>query len=144
METGYDNFVNNLIGPSPLFPSTTSKYNYGASLKPNQPVEKDCNTLYKSIPNLKTGKMKNANALITNFQSSKTYTIFKEMAETDCDFSKVYPIEFSCSKKLKFLFSRYDIFYEICVEDEAEENLTYKSIPLGSRIPVMNDYYMVI
>lgn len=73
----------------------------------------DCNELYKTIPGLKTPRMANANNLITNFQVSKTHQILQDMAHGFCDFSKVYKIEFSCVKKLKFLYSKDNQLIEV-------------------------------
>jgi hypothetical protein len=102
----HNNFINKLIGSKPSFPSKDKKYNYGISLKPNVLSAYDCKALSESIPELKTPRLKHLNNFLLHFDKSQTYKILKDMAEGNCDFSKVYQIDFSCLRKLKFLHSK--------------------------------------
>lgn len=70
METGYHNFINKLIGAKPAFPAKDKKYNYGISLKPNVLSVYDCKSLFESIPELKTPRLKNLNNFLLNFEKS--------------------------------------------------------------------------
>ena len=49
--------------------------------------------------------MRDANMLIRNFDKSKTAQLLAKMSAANCDVSKVYKIEFSCNKLLKFLYT---------------------------------------
>lgn len=54
-----------------------------------------------------------------------------ELALGNCDVSKVYKLEFTCNKNLKFLYSNDKNIFEVCIDNEVQDNLKYKSIPVG-------------
>ena len=65
----------------------------------------DCNKEFDKLPNLRSPRVRDATMLIRNFDKSVTAKVLANMSSGNCDMSKVYRIEFSCNKLLKFLSS---------------------------------------
>lgn len=126
-----------IIGLTASFPAFSSSFNYVKDLNivATSLTQTNCQNFYKILPSINPLQITDTEELISKLQS-----LYKKIADAECEISKIFPLQIPCPNRLKFIhqINDYGLDY-ICGEnlEDLKKNLTKEET-----IPIKRDFYI--